>query len=339
MESIIFGRTGLKVSRTGFGCIPIQRITYEESTALLRRAYESGINLYDTANGYTTSEDRIGTALGDVRKNIVICTKTGASDEKTFFQHLDNSLKMLRTDYIDVYQFHMPGIVPKPGGEDGLYNAALKAKKEGKIRFIGISCHKRLLAVEAVESELFDVLQFPFCHISTDEEMKLVELCEKNNLGVLGMKGLCGGIITNAKAAFVFLRQYKNIVPIWGLQLMSQLEEFISYEKNPPIFDEEIKEAIKIDKEELSGKFCRACGYCLPCAAEIPIPMAARMKFLLGRMRLDNLLSESWQKNMRLIDNCTNCRVCVTRCPYELDVPGLLKEHQKSFYEILAKHK
>ena len=338
MEQIRFGRTGLKVSRTGFGGIPIQRVSYDESTAILRRAYESGINLYDTANMYTTSEDRIGTALSDVRKSIVICTKSGARDVETFTRHLENSLAKLRTDYIDVFQFHLPPFVPRHDGEDGLYSAAIKAKREGKIRFVGISCHKRLLGLEAAESNLYDVLQFPFSHISTDEEMAVAKVCETNNLGVLGMKALCGGILTNAKAAFAFLRQYKNIVPIWGIEKLDELEEFIAYENNPPAFDEDLKEAIRIDREELSSEFCRACGYCLPCPANIPIPMAARMKFLLGRMFAPVFLTEEWQENMRRVDDCTNCKQCLPRCPYGLDIPRLLKEHKKSFYEILAKH-
>ena len=210
MEQIIFGRTGLKVSRTGFGGIPIQRISYDESTAILRKAYDNGINLYDTANFYTTSEDKIGVALSDVRKNIVICTKSGAKDVETLTQHLENSLTKLRTDYIDVFQFHLPPFVPKPAGEDGLYEAAQKAQREGKIRYIGISCHNRLLGLEAAKSGLYDVLQFPFSHISSDEEMAVANVAEKNNVGVLGMKALCGGLLTNAKAAFVFLRQYNK---------------------------------------------------------------------------------------------------------------------------------
>ena len=338
MEQIIFGKTGLRVSRTGFGGIPIQRITYDESTAILRRAYDSGINLYDTANFYTTSEDRIGAALSDVRKNIVICTKSGAKDVETLVQHLDNSLAKLRTDYVDVFQFHLPPFVPKRGGDDGLYDAALKAQRAGKIRFIGISCHKRILGIEAAESGLYDVLQFPFSHISTDEEMEVAKVAEKNNVGLLGMKALCGGILTNAKAAFVFLRQYKNIVPIWGIEKLQELEEFIAYENNPPALDDDLRKIIQTDKEELSCEFCRGCGYCLPCPAKIPIPMAIRMKFLLARMFPPMFLTEEWQENMRRIDDCTNCKKCLPCCPYGLDIPRLLKEHQKSFYEILAKH-
>lgn len=337
MEHIVFGRTGLKVGRTGFGGIPIQRVTYDESTELLRKAYASGINLYDTANMYTTSEDRIGLALGDVRGNIVICTKTGARDADTFNAHLANSLEKLRTDYIDVYQFHLPPFVPRPGGEDGLYDAALRAKKEGKIRFIGISCHKRHLGPEAAESGLYDVVQFPYSYISTEAEMAVAAVCEKRDVGVLGMKALSGGIITNAKAAFAFLRQYGNIVPIWGLQHVWQLDEIISYENNPPALDDGLLAVIEKDRKELAGGFCRACGYCLPCQADIIIPQAARMKFLLNRMLAEVFLTEEWQRNMRKIDGCTNCQQCKPRCPYGLDIPALLKEHQKYYFEAVAK--
>jgi len=333
MEKIIFGRTGLKVSRTSFGCIPIQRIPYEESTAILRHAYDNGVNLFDTANSYTTSEDRIGTAFSDVRKNVVICTKSGASNPEDLTAHLENSLRMLKTDYIDVLQFHNPSFLPRPNGEDGLYDCLKKAQTEGKIRFIGISAHKLTTAVEAVESGLYDTLQFPFSYISTDEEMALAKLCREKNVGLLAMKGLCGGILTNAKAAFAFLRQYENIVPIWGIEKIHQLEEFLSYEKNPPILDDSLQKEIEKDKAELSGSFCRACGYCLPCPADIPIPMAARMTFLLGRTLKENFLTPTWQENMRKIDNCTNCGHCVANCPYELDAPALLKFHQAEYFK------
>jgi len=333
MKYITFGKTDLSVSRTGFGCIPIQRIPYDESTVLLRHAYDNGVTLYDTANSYTTSEDRIGTALSDVRQNIVICTKSGASNPTDYNAHLDNSLEKLRTDYIDVQQFHMPPFVPRPGGEDGLYDVALAAKTAGKIRFIGFTAHKLNLAVEAVESGLYDTIQYPFSYLSTDEEMDLTELCKQHNVGVLGMKAMCGGILTNAKAAFAFLRNYDNIVPIWGMQKISELEEFLRYEESEPKLTQELLAEIEVDRNELSSAFCRACGYCLPCPAGIPIPMACRMKYLLGRMRVDNLLTPAWEENMRKISDCSNCGHCKAHCPYELNVPELLKKHQQFFYE------
>ena len=331
MNHTIFGKTGLKVSRTGFGCIPIQRISYDESTALLRKAYSAGVTLYDTANGYTTSEDRIGTALSHVRDNIVLCTKSMAKTPEDLLANLDNSLKMMRTDYIDVFQFHNPSFVPRPGGDDGLYDALARAKTQGKILFIGITAHQRKIALEAVRSGLYDTLQYPFSYLSTDEELALIAECNRHNVGILAMKGLCGGILSNAKAAFAFLRQYDSVVPIWGMETMDQLEEFISYEKVPPRLDDALQRAIDTDRSRLLGSFCRACGYFLPCPANIPIPMAARIEFLLGRMLREQFLTDEWAENMRKIDDCTKCGRCIAKCPYELDVPELLKKHQEFF--------
>ncbi|MCL1883723.1 MAG: aldo/keto reductase [Defluviitaleaceae bacterium] len=334
MEQMIFGRTNLSVGRTGFGCIPIQRVSYEESTALLRKAYDSGVTLFDTANGYTTSEDRIGTALEDVRKEIILCTKSGAQNPEDLVKQLENSLKMMRTDYIDILQFHNPGYIPRPGGDDGMYDCLKKAQTEGKIRFIGITAHKKHLAKEAVESGFYDSLQYPFSYISSEDELSIVDLCRKHNVGILGMKALCGGILTNAKAAFAYLRQYKEILPIWGVEKMHQLEEILSYEENPPQLTPEIKKEIESDKKALSASFCRACGYCLPCPAEIPIPMAARMEFLLKRMVAANFQTPEWQENMRRINNCTNCGHCKANCPYELDVPELLRNHLSYYNSV-----
>ena len=336
MQYAIFGRTGLSVSRTGFGCIPIQRISYDESAALLRHAYDNGVTLYDTANAYTTSEDRIGTALHHVRDKIVLCTKSGASTPDKLMENIENSLRMLKTDYIDVFQFHNPTFVPRPGGDDGLYDCALKAKSQGKIRHIGITQHSKDRAREAVLSDLYDTLQYPFSYLSTDEELALAGLCRERNIGLLAMKGLCGGLITNAKAAFAFLRQYESVFSIWGIQKMHELDEFLSYEKNPPLMDSAMQAAIEKDKAELSGDFCRCCGYCMPCPAGIPIYNAARITFLARRAVKEYWLSQEWQDNMRLIDNCTNCGHCKEHCPYGLDTPRLLKRQQAEYFGILA---
>jgi len=336
MQNTIFGKTGLTVSRTGFGCIPIQRISYDDSTALLRHAYDNGVTLYDTANGYTTSEDRIGIALHHVRDKIVLCTKSGAQTPDQLMEHIENSLRMLRTDYIDVFQLHNPSFVPRPDGKDGLYACALKAKEQGKIRYIGITAHSKDNAKEAVLSGLYDTLQYPISYLSSNEELALIAICKERNIGVLAMKSLCGGLITNAKAAFAFLRQYENVIPIWGMQKMSELNEFLLYEKEPPVLDSVLLNAIEADKKELSGSFCRCCGYCLPCPANIPINNAARITFLARRAVKEYWLSDEWQKNMRLIDNCTNCGHCKQNCPYVLDVPSLLKAQQTEFFRLVA---
>ena len=322
-------------SRTGFGCIPIQRIPYEDSTALLRYAHDHGINLFDTANSYSTSEERIGIALHHVRDKIVICTKSSALPPEKLMQNIENSLKMLKTDYIDVFQVHNPPFVPYPDEENGIYNCLLKAKGQGKIRHIGITQHSKDLAKKAVLSGLYETLQYPFSYLSSDDEFSIVELCRKHDVGFLAMKGLCGGLLTNAKAAFTFLRQFENVFPIWGIQKMHELDEFLSYEANPPILDSVMRSIIEADKAELSGNFCRCCGYCLPCTVGIPINNAARITFLLGRAVKENFLTPEWQNNMRLIDSCTNCGHCKTKCPFGLDVPSLLKKQQREYFKIL----
>jgi len=339
MEYTLFGNTGLKVSRTGFGCIPIQRVSYDESTALLRHAYENGVTLYDTANGYTTSEERIGIALGHVREKIVLCTKSSAGTPDGILEHIDNSLKMMQTDYIDVFQVHNPKFVPRPGGEDGIYDFLLKIKEQSKIRHIGITQHSYDLALEAVESGLYESLQYPLSYLSTDREIALIKLCEERGVGVLAMKALCGGLITNGKPAFAFLRQFPNAIPIWGMQKMWELEEFLGYEKEPPALDAELLGVIEADKNALLGNFCRCCGYCLPCPVDIPINNAARITLLLGRMPADKWSTPEWQEYMRRVDDCIGCGECSRKCPYGLNVPVLLKQQQKGFFEFVANNK
>lgn len=335
MQQTIFGKTELTVGRTGFGCIPIQRISYDESTELLRHAYANGVTLYDTANGYTTSEERIGIALSHVRDKIVLCTKSSAKTPEALMANIDNSLKMLKTDYIDVFQVHNPSFVPRPGGEDGIYDCLLKAKEQGKIRHIGFTNHKLQIAQEAAESGLYSTIQFPLSYLSTPQELELIELCKQLNIGVLAMKGLCGGLLTNAKAAFAFLRQYENVIPIWGIQKMDELNEFLECELSPPALDNAMLSTIEADRAELAGNFCRGCGYCLPCPVNIPINTAARITFLLRRSVSKNFITDEWKENMRNIDKCTNCGKCSAACPYGINAAELLRIQQKEYFEMV----
>ncbi len=338
MEKMRLGRTELMISRTGFGGIPIQRIGDAESTALLRAAYDGGITFYDTARAYTTSERKIGLALGDVRDKIVIASKTMAATGAELERDLSTSLAELGCDYIDLYQLHNPAFVPRPGDANGLYDAALKAKEQGKIRHIGITSHRLPLAIEMVESGLFETMQFPMSSLASDDEIGLVKLCAERDAGFIAMKGLAGGLITDSKSTFAFLRQFENVVPIWGLEHMWQLEEFLRYEAAPPALDDEMRAVIAKDKRELSGAFCRGCGYCLPCPAGIPIHMASRMRLLLGRMDWHGLIDEKNQADMRRINDCTNCRRCAEHCPYNLDPPAMLKESLAYYERFLLEH-
>lgn len=338
MPNVTLGKTGLIVNKNSFGALPIQRITKEEAAVILKKAYHNGVNFFDTAVGYSDSEEKIGYALSDVRDHIYIATKTPSKNAEDFWKDLEKSLSRLKTDHIDVYQFHNPPFCPKPGDGTGLYEAMLEAKKQGKIRFIGITNHRLPVAIEAVESGLYDTLQFPFSYLASEKDIDLVKLCKKHNVGFIAMKGMSGGIITNSAAAYAFINQFDNVVPIWGIQRESELDEFISYQDNPPAMDGEIADLIEKDKKELSGNFCRGCAYCEPCPAGIQISLSARMMWMLRRAPSQNFTTPEWQEKMERIANCIHCNHCVRHCPYSLNTPALLAQNLKDYRAYIKEH-
>lgn len=336
MEYIALGKTGLMVSRTAFGALPLQRIVdYNESSALIRSAYEGGINFFDTAHSYTDSEEKLGLAFEDIRTDIVLATKSGARNAADLRNDLETSLRNLQTDYIDLYQVHNPSFVPLPGGSDGIYDALLELKKEGKIRFFGITNHSRQLALQAVETGLFDTLQYPFSYLADNQDVELVKICADKAMGFIAMKALAGGLITNIRAAFSWIRQFEEAIPIWGIQRMVELEDFLELEQNPVALDETIKLEIEKDRKLLCGNFCRGCGYCLPCPVNIPINNANRMSQLLRRSPTAQWLTPEWQDLMGRIKNCTKCGLCAKRCPYGLKPYETLPKHLKDYRSFL----
>ena len=335
MDYVTLGRTEIKVCKNGFGALPIQRISFDSAKEILLHAYNNGINFFDTARFYTDSEEKIGYALSDVRDKIYIATKTAAQNADDFWKDLNTSLNNMKTDYIDIYQFHNPSFCPKPNDGTGLYEAMLEAKAQGKIRFIGLTNHRLAVAQEAIDSGLYDTIQFPFCYLATDKDIAIVENCKKNNLGFIAMKGLSGGLITNSAAAYAFMAQYDNVLPIWGVQRMSELNEFLSYNTNPPSVTGEIKELIDNDRKMLAGEFCRGCGYCMPCPVGIEINNCARMSLLLRRSPSELQLTPAVQAKTKKIENCLHCNQCKSKCPYGLDTPKLLEENYKDYVEIL----
>ena len=292
MEKVILGRTGICVQKNGFGALPVQRVSLNEAKIILRKAYENGIQFFDSA-------------------------------------------KMLKTDYIDIYQFHNPSFCPKPGDGTGLYEAMLEAKSQGKIHYIGLTNHGWEVAKEAIESDLYDTLQFPFSYLASEKEEELVRLCEEHNVGFICMKALSGGLITRSDIAYAYLLQYKNALPIWGIQKESELDEFISYQKQAPVLTKDIEEIIQHDRKELAGQFCRGCGYCMPCPQGIIINQCARMSLMLRRAPAENWLLEKWQAEMNKIKDCIHCGKCMTHCPYGLNTPELLQKNYEDYQTFL----
>lgn len=338
MEKIRLGRTDLWVTKTAFGALPIQRISKADAVRLVRRAYDGGINYFDTANMYTDSEEKLGIALHDVRQNVVISTKSGATDKKTVLAHIEESLRRLQTDYIDLFQFHNPAVLPDPGDPDGAFAAALEMQQKGYIRHIGITNHRLKVAQAAIDSGNFETLQFPFCYLAAPQDLALVEQCEARDMGFIAMKGLSGGLLNNAQACYAFMGLYGNVVPIWGIQHEWELDQWLELTERDPKLTPELRVVIERDRQELAGNFCRSCGYCLPCAVGIDIPQAARMSALLRRSPYQKYMSGEWYAKMHKIEECVHCGACKSRCPYGLDTPALLQRMLKDYDAFYAVH-
>lgn len=339
MRTLTLGKTGLVVTKPAMGCLPVQRCDKTEAVKLLRAAYEGGINYFDTANAYTDSEEKIGLALSDVRDKIVISTKSAATDKAGVIAHIENSLRMLKTDYIDLFQFHQVPAVPDKEDPNGAYAGAMEAKARGLIGHIGITSHRVDVAEACIADGSFETIQFPFSYISSDRDLALAEKCREAGLGFIAMKGLAGGMLTNARACAAFMNMYDNVVPIWGIQRMEELQQWLKLAEEEPQMDAELDAFIKQERQQLSGNFCRSCGYCMPCPMGIEIRNCARMDMLLRRSPWKQYMTEEWQAKMEKINDCIGCRSCSSKCPYGLDTPNLLKYMLKDYREFYEAHK
>ncbi len=336
MEMVTLGKTGITVNKNGFGALPIQRISKGEAVDLLRKARAGGITFFDTARAYTDSEEKLGEAFGGTWDGIYVSSKTASMTPEGVWRDLETSLSNLKTDHLDIYQFHNPAVCPKPGDGSGMYECMLEARQQGKIRHIGITNHRLAVAHEAIDSGLYETLQFPLSYLSSDKDLELVEKCGQAGMGFIAMKALSGGLITDSAAAYAFLAQFPHVLPIWGVQREKELDEFLSYVENPPALTEERRAFIDQDRKELQGEFCRGCGYCMPCPAGIEINNCARMSLLIRRAPSAAQLTEEMQQKMMRIEQCLHCGQCKSKCPYNLDTPALLEKNLKDYKEILA---
>ena len=335
MKNITLGKTGITVPQNAFGALPIQRVTLGTAVHLLRSAYDGGMRFFDTARAYTDSEEKIGVAFEGMRDKVYIASKTQAKTVEKFWEDLETSLKMLKTDHLDLYQLHCVPQCYKPGDGTGLYEALVEAKKQGKVLHIGITAHKIGVAEEIVASGLYETLQFPFSYLATDRDIALVKSCKEAGMGFIAMKGLSGGLLTNSKACMAFMSQFEAL-PIWGVQRESELAEWLRFFEEDAQMTDELQAVIDADRKELLGEFCRGCGYCMPCTVGIQINQCARMSQMVRRAPSASWLNDYWQKEMAKIDECVECGLCKTRCPYELDTPNLLRKNLADYRNILA---
>ena len=345
MKYAKLGKTDLTVSRVAYGGIVSAgfygNVTYpsewqDASNRYVAWAVDHGVNYFDVAPGYGNAQDQLGISLEPYRKQVSLACKTQRRDKVSAEKDLERSLKLLKTDYFDVYQLHCAPRCFAPGDESGLYECLLEAKKQGKIRHIGITAHLIQVALEAADSGLYETVQFPFSYLAAEQEVELVRRCAKNGVGFIAMKGLAGGLITRSDAAMAFIQTMPDVLPIWGIQRESELREWLSYFEKTPQMTDEIRAYSEKDREALAGEFCRGCGYCMPCPSEILINNCARMSLMLRRAPSKDWLNDFWQEQMKKIENCIECRRCVSRCPYSLDTPNLLKKNYEDYKKVLA---
>ena len=333
----MLGKTGLKVSEASFGGIPIIRLSVEEAVKVLHRAFDRGINFFDTANAYRDSEHKFGRAFHDRRERVILATKTGRRDGAGVLEHLENSLRMLETDYIDLYQLHQVAqekdweAAAAPGGA---LDVILKAQAEGKIRHVGVTSHSLPMAIKLVKSGLFATVQFPFNFIEDAARNELFPAALEGGMGILAMKPFAGGVLDNATLVFKFLRQYPDAIPIPGFDSIEAVDEIVDLYMNPNSVDSSDLALMDQYRAELGQRFCRRCEYCLPCPNGVAITGAMGYRLTVARLSPKGAVGFSG-RFMDTVANCTQCGVCATRCPYELDIPAILKQH----YDLYEEHR
>jgi uncharacterized protein len=329
MKSVRLGATGLKVSEIGFGGIPIIPLPCDEAVAVVRHCLDLGITFFDTANMYPTSEEKLGIALKPARSRVVIATKTAQRGAKGAAEHLDLSLRQLQTDWIDVYQLHNVSnadALKQVLAPQGAYEAAAKARDAGKIRVIGISSHSIPTAIAALKTGLFQTLQFPFNFIENDPLQELFPLATRNQVGIIGMKPLGGGLLERACLCFKFLQQHPCVVPIPGVRSSKEIDEIMELYRHPEPLSEADSEAIEKIRSELGERFCHRCEYCMPCEQGVQISSVLMLKPAARRLSQEGV--KGWLgAAMQTVGKCIECGECEQKCPYHLPIPDLLKEN------------
>jgi len=336
MQKTRLGKTNMMAARVGFGGIPIQRLGEDEAVAVVRRCLDLGVNFIDTANGYTTSEGRIGKAIAGRREGLLLATKTLSRKPEGIAKHLQQSLDQLGTDYIDLYQLHSVSdfatldFVLSPGGPMSTLEVA---KEAGKIRHIGVTSHQLDVAKKAVASGRFETIMFPFNFVTDEAAVELLPLCRQHDVGFIDMKPLAGGMISNATIAFKYLFQFPDVVTIPGIEKAQEIEEIAGILEGPLALTGSEKGEMARLKQQLGTRFCHRCDYCQPCKEGIAISTVMVYPSLAARLPAEGLYNGFWGALMEKAAACSKCHECEERCPYHLPISDMIAE----FYEQYEK--
>lgn len=335
MEYKVLGKTGLKISKLGFGGIPIQKVDAETTRKLVEAMIEKGINYIDTARGYTVSESYLGEALEGVRDKFVLATKSMSRSKEAMAKDIEISLGNLRTDYIDLYQVHNPSMqqleeVMAPGGA---LEALMEAREAGKIGHIGLTAHSVEVFEKAIDLPWVETIMFPYNIVERQAE-ELIHKCAERNIGFVVMKPLAGGAIEDATLALRFICANPDVsVVIPGMFDVKEIEQNLASCENTEPLSEAEKEAIKKVREDLGNNFCRRCNYCAPCTVGISIPNVFLFQGYLDRYGLEGWARERYATLAVKAGACVECGACEPRCPYNLPIREMLKDAAKKFGE------
>ena len=333
MEYRELGKTGLKISRMGFGGIPIQRIDQEGTKTLIHKLHKDGVNYIDTARGYTVSEEYLGYALEGIRQDFVLATKSMARTKEAMAADIEKSLANLRTDYIDLYQIHNPNAadfdaVQAPGGA---LEALREAKAAGKIGHIGITLHSVDLFEKAVLLDWVETIMFPYNIVESQGEA-LIRKCAENNIGFIAMKPLAGGAIDDATVALRYIMTNPAVsVVIPGMATIQEAEQNLAAVNDTSALTDGEKAKIEQIRAGLGTQFCRRCNYCAPCTAGIGISAVFLMEGYYSRYDLKDWAVARYQAMDKKASDCIGCGVCETRCPYNLPIREMLKKAEAVF--------
>lgn len=329
MRRIILGKTGLEAYQLGFGGIPIQRVDEKQAVETVLHAVEKGVDFIDTARMYTTSESRIGEALKQTDKRVILATKSHNRTSDGIQQDIVKSLKDLQTEYIDLYQCH--GVENEKYYEriispDGALKGLLKAKEEGLIGHIGLTSHSLDLLERVIEDGLFETIMTCFSFLEPAASEKVIPKAIDKNIGVITMKPFSGGVIDNSALALKYVLSHPDIVVIAGVEHKALFDENWQVSQGSYDLSHDEKQEIEKIRKQYDKNFCRRCDYCQPCSEEIPIQFVLGMKSIIKRMGPLSLNSPFLQNAIEKARNCTDCGECMTRCPYDLSIPDLIKE-------------
>ena len=335
MQYVTLGKTGLKISRLGFGGIPIQRTTKEGTKDLILKMHKAGINFIDTARAYTVSEEYLGYALEGIRDDFFIATKSMSRNKEGMARDIATSLKNLRTDYIDLYQVHnvTPAQLETVMGENGALEALLEAKEKGLIGHIGLTAHSLDTFRIATELDWVETIMFPYSIVETQGE-ELIKKCREKNIGFIDMKPLAGGAIEDASLAIRYILSNESVsVVIPGMAEVDELEQNLAAAENTaPLSQEELKRIENI-RESLGTQFCRRCNYCAPCSAGISISSVFLFEGYLSRYGLEDWARARYSALPAKASDCIDCGACEPRCPYNLPIRQMLRKAVQGFGE------